>query len=296
MARAAVDLRLLAAEEGAHARLIAFPHAGASASAYRDWALPADFELWAVQLPARGPLASEPAAPSLAALSDGIVEALRPTLDAGVPFAFFGHSFGAIVAVEAARRLAELGLPTPLTLLLSAHPAPGVAIDVAQAGLSRSRTDEELLEGLRQWDFAPETLDAGDAALRALTVPPIRADLAMREAFCAAAAANEAVGGPPPPRLSMPVHVFGGAEDRSCPPPHLAKWADVAPDGPAAADVADAADAAFSCTLLGGGHFYLAEGAARAALLAHPPHDGAVRAVHHVALAHAHQAERLAPH
>ena len=298
----------------AQLRLFAFPHAGASTSAYREWDLPPLFELWAYQPAGRGSRFSEPAASNLHELVDSVVDALRPTLDAGVPVAFFGHSFGCLVAVEVARRLADLGLPTPLTLLLSAHPAPGVALDGAQATLSQSRTDEvrthatpartrtlprltllvraspgrspsllvqELLEGLRLWDFAPETLDAGDAELLKLTVPPIRADLAMREAYCADAVANEASGAPRPARLRMPLHVFGGAADRSCPHALLAKWALLAPtslpETDASNPTADAAAAAaaaeaegpFSLTTLPGGHFYLEQPEARAALQAH---------------------------
>ena len=127
--------------EDSQLRLIAFPHAGASATAYREWQLPAPYELWAFQPAGRGQRFSEPEASSLRELVNDVVDALRPTLDTGVPVAFFGHSFGCIVAVEVARRLIDLCLPTPLTLLLSAHPAPGVALDAAQATLSQSPTD-----------------------------------------------------------------------------------------------------------------------------------------------------------
>ena len=104
----------------AKARLIAFPHAGGSAAAYRDWELPAELELWAVQPAGRGARYSVRAATSLDELRDEVIEALKPTLDTGVPFAFFGHSFGCVLAVEVARALDQRALPLPLVLLLSA--------------------------------------------------------------------------------------------------------------------------------------------------------------------------------
>ena len=130
-------------QEGAHVRLIAFPHAGGSANAYRTWDdLPPEVELWAMQPPGRWPRHAEAPCGSFEELRDGILEALRPTIDAGVPFAFFRHSFGCIVAVEVARALKDWALPLPLTLLLSAHPAPGLTLEGSQAALSQNRTDE----------------------------------------------------------------------------------------------------------------------------------------------------------
>ena len=130
---------------------------------------------------------------------EAVISALEPTLETGMPFAFFGHSFGALVAAETARALAARERPVPLMLLLSAHQAPTAALGEEQAALSRLPSDEALLEALKLWDFAPDALSGGaadvetpggapaaspavDPSLLAVTMPPIRADLAMREA------------------------------------------------------------------------------------------------------------------
>ena len=144
---------------------------------------------------------------------------------------------------------------------------------------------QALLDGLRLWGFAPETLGTNDPELLALTVPPIRADLAMREAYCAAAAADQAAGAPCAPRLPMPVHVFGGSEDHSCPVAHLGQWAMLAPTSiltaadavpgasscatPRGLEAEAEADVPFSCTMLPGGHFYFESEPTRATLLGH---------------------------
>ena len=114
-------LTLLKAQESPHARLICFPHAGGSSTAFRAWELPEHMELWAVQPPGRGPRFAEPEIESLEALCEAIVDALRPTLDEGVPYCFFGHSFGCVVAVEVSHRLAERGLRAPRRTVAPCH-------------------------------------------------------------------------------------------------------------------------------------------------------------------------------
>ena len=135
-------LNVIRSSDSPVCRVFLFPHAGAGAAAYRDWELPPEFDIVAVQQPGRGPRRAEPACTSLDQLRDAVITALRPTLDEGVPFVFFGHSFGSIAAVEVARALADRGLAAPLALFLSAHPAPGVALDDAQLHLSQTATDE----------------------------------------------------------------------------------------------------------------------------------------------------------
>ena len=50
---------------------------------------------------------AEPPITSLPVLVDGIVAAITPHLD--IPFVFFGHSMGAILAAEVTRTLAREG-------------------------------------------------------------------------------------------------------------------------------------------------------------------------------------------
>jgi len=51
-----------------------------------------------------------------------MADELRPYLD--VPFAFFGHSMGALIAFELARHLRRRAWPAPRHLFLSAARAP----------------------------------------------------------------------------------------------------------------------------------------------------------------------------
>src|SRR5688500_5923578 len=79
-------------------RLFCFPHAGGGASGFHGWAdaLPGPVEVCPVQLPGRETRLREPAFTRLGPLVEALAGALRPYFDR--PFAFFGHSLGALVA------------------------------------------------------------------------------------------------------------------------------------------------------------------------------------------------------
>ncbi|MCC4321248.1 thioesterase II family protein [Streptomyces malaysiensis] len=112
-------LRGLGSREGtARQRLFVFPHAGAGASAYRLAAyLPDSVEVCTVQMPGRE---SRFARPTLTSL-DEAVATLAPLIanHAALPYAFFGHSMGSLLAFETARRLRALGTALPDHLFLS---------------------------------------------------------------------------------------------------------------------------------------------------------------------------------
>ena len=88
----------------ARLRLFCFPYAGAGASIFRTWpdGLPADVEVCPVQFPGRGTRLMERPFTQLSPLVQALAQALAPLLDK--PFAFFGHSLGALVGFELARR------------------------------------------------------------------------------------------------------------------------------------------------------------------------------------------------
>src|SRR6059058_3650797 len=88
-------------------RLICFPHAGGSASAYVPLAraLAPEVEVLAVQYPGRQDRRHEPPIEDVNRLADLAADVL-PT-DSARPYALFGHSMGALVAYETALRLSQ---------------------------------------------------------------------------------------------------------------------------------------------------------------------------------------------
>src|SRR5687767_9586753 len=94
-----------APSSNARFRLFCFPYAGIGVSAYRSWgaALPPDIEICPVQLPGRESRQNETPLTRLDDMVDAAAEGLRPFMN--VPFALFGHSMGALLAFELARKI-----------------------------------------------------------------------------------------------------------------------------------------------------------------------------------------------
>jgi medium-chain acyl-[acyl-carrier-protein] hydrolase len=160
-------------------RLFCFPYAGGSASTFRTWrtAFPASIDVCPVHLPGRGRRWRETPFEDLGRLVAASMTGLRAYLD--VPFAFFGHSFGALVGFEAARYLRRHGGPEPLALFLSACNAPHRPSPAPpMAGLP----DSALLDRLRVLGGTPPEALA-QPELMALYLPVVRADLTAAERY-----------------------------------------------------------------------------------------------------------------
>ncbi|MDT0263274.1 polyketide synthase [Jatrophihabitans lederbergiae] len=215
-------------------RLFAFPHAGGNPQIFADWALdlPGDVELVSFAMPGRGRLLDGAGYDSWPRLVADLIKAITG-LDDGAPFAFFGHSFGALVAFEVCRKLAELGRRTPEILFLSAHRAP----HLTSAEQAHTLPEPELLDRVRAWGLVPEE-HLQDEELMRLMLPPLRGDLALDATYPFRTGAEAG-------RLAVPVVVYGGTQDRTVRPAELHAWQQ------------HVEESAFLGTeLFDGGHFY----------------------------------------
>jgi medium-chain acyl-[acyl-carrier-protein] hydrolase len=105
-------------------RLFCFPFAGGSASTYKDWeqGLPESVEVCPINLPGRGARFNEEAHSNMHTLTNALIEALSSEIT--LPYFFFGHSMGTMVAFELSRKLRLLGKELPRHIFLSARPGP----------------------------------------------------------------------------------------------------------------------------------------------------------------------------
>lgn len=195
----------------AHIRLFCFPYAGGTAAEYHGWPamLPATIEVCAVQLPGRANRLAETPFASVPTLVPALEDALAPLLDK--PFAFFGHSMGALLAFELARHLRRTRALEPSHLFVSAARAPAIA---SREPALHDLTDAEFARALRHVEGTPaEVLD--DPDLMALVVPAVRADFAVCETY------RYRKG----PKLTCPVSALGGTYDRRVLRADLEGWA-----------------------------------------------------------------------
>lgn len=197
-------------------RLICFPYAGASAWMYRPWrdAFADGVEVRAVQLPGRGPRLHESRIESLDAAAAAVSAAILPLSDR--PLALFGHSFGALLAFECARRL-QAADACPVQLFVSAEDAPHVPD--RNPPLHHLERDEFLRE-LRALNGMPQAiLDCPD--LLEILLPVVRSDFTALETYTFRAG----------PALNCPITVFGGLHDPRTSIDGLARWGEVSAVG-----------------------------------------------------------------
>eukprot|EP00854_Cymbomonas_tetramitiformis_P003934 gene3934-4899_t len=115
------------------------------------------------------------------------------------PMAFFGHSCGAIVAFEVAKKFEQRRGAKPFLLIESGHTAPHIS-DAAKYGCMHKLPDSGLMDQLRTWGALPgEVLESEE--MMALVLPSLRADLELTETL---------PHRPDPIPLDIPIHALTG--------------------------------------------------------------------------------------
>lgn len=195
----------------ARIRLYCFPYAGGGASVFLPWSnrIGKDIDVWPIQLPGRENRVSEPCLVSVDDVAKGIAD--DPDLAFTGRFAFFGHSLGAIVGYEVARRLRESGRTAPVRLFASAHRAPQIPLSHPPCW---NLSDAEFQTRLMALNGTPSEVFR-DQALWDLMLPALRADFRLDETY---------VHVKPDVKLSCPITVLGGTTDEEIPIEHLAAW------------------------------------------------------------------------
>ncbi|WP_430458355.1 thioesterase II family protein [Rheinheimera sp.] len=169
-------LKALRCNDPAAPAVVVFHYAGGNSRIFTPWlqALPASFNLLAVQLPGRDERRHEPLPQDLRQLARECAGALK--LCPG-ELLLFGHSMGALLAFETALQLQALGKPVR-HLLLSARPAPQLPVRSRRSHL----TNDMLTDELRRLGGTPQEL-LQNPQLLALVLPVLRADYAMLENY-----------------------------------------------------------------------------------------------------------------
>ncbi|MFD0259737.1 thioesterase II family protein [Kitasatospora indigofera] len=212
-------------------KLVCLPHAGGSAGYYLPLSelLGPGIEVLAIQYPGRQDRWHEPLVEDIGTLADLITAALRPWT--GGPLALFGHSMGAVLGFEVARRLQDGPAGPPPALFASGRRAPSRTRNerVHLLGDDDLVAEIEALQGT-----APGAL--ADPELRALVLPGVRSDYRAVETYRC----------PPGVTVDVPVTVLVGDSDPRVSVAEAEAWSEHTTAGS-------------SVQVFPGGHFYLAE-------------------------------------
>jgi medium-chain acyl-[acyl-carrier-protein] hydrolase len=217
-------------QPNARLRLFCFPYAGGAATAYRMWSkfLPSTVDLCPVQLPGRGGQMSKQPFTQMTPLVEAAASELEPYFDR--PFAFFGHSMGAVIGFELARHLRRASKPGPLHLFVSGRRPPQSLKKIVP---TYNLPEPEFVELLRRLGGTPrEVLEHQE--LMPLLIPLLRADFELIQTY------SYTAGSP----LNCPITAYGGLQDPEVSQEELKDWG-------------QQTTGQFSMKMLPGDHFFL---------------------------------------
>jgi medium-chain acyl-[acyl-carrier-protein] hydrolase len=213
-------------------RVYCFPYAGAGASVFREWyrAFPTDVEVVGIQLPGRENRYSEERFNRLEPVLDTLGEVI--TYSADLPFVFFGHSLGALLAFELTRMLRRQKSRGPSHLIVSGRGAPQL---VSSKEFIYLLDDNAFLQRMKELNGTPKELLANTEVMR-FFIPLLRDDFAISETY-------SCIDQTP---LACPLTAFGGDADVDVSEQQLAAWKHFS-------------DGQFDYEIFPGDHFYIHE-------------------------------------
>jgi medium-chain acyl-[acyl-carrier-protein] hydrolase len=216
---------------GAKARLFCFPFAGGSAAVFAGWGegLKPDIEVWAAQPRGRGSRFRESLHRSVREMVEDYMAVLRDLQD--LPYAFYGHSLGGLLAFELARQLHHEGLALPQHLFIGASAPPVLGLLHPQI---HHLPDEPFVAAVQErYSGIPEAV-LSEPELMELFLPALKADFAAHETFDRSRVT----------RVACPITAFAGCEDPVIQPAMMEEWS-------------RHTDAAFRLNSIPGDHFFL---------------------------------------
>lgn len=181
----------------ATSRLVCLPHAGGSAPFYLPVAvaLTPGVDVVAIQYPGRHDRRAERPIDDMAVLADRLSGILRRQPE--LPLTLFGHSMGAILGFEIARRLETEGAG-PVRLFASGRRAPSACRDETV----HLRDDAGILAEIRALNGTDSSV-LGNSELMRAALPALRADYQAIETYRCA----------PDITVSCPITVLTGDSD-----------------------------------------------------------------------------------
>lgn len=179
--------------------LFCFPFAGGSQFSYNDFDkhMPEHARLIKIDLPGHGKRIGEPLLSDVDAIVFDLLKWIGDDLHE--PYAFFGHSFGALVSYRLAALIAGKNIPDPLHLFVSGQQGPSVAPGNKDIHLLPR---EAFIEKVVEYGGIPEEV-SNNRDLMDFVEPMLRADFQAEGTY---------VHKEEPP-LDAPITVMVGSDD-----------------------------------------------------------------------------------
>ena len=169
-------------------RLFCFPFAGGSAAVFAGWGerMKPDVEVWTALPRGRGMRFRETPFKTVQAMVDEYFTALRAGLEAGtesgldLPYAFYGHSLGGLMAFELTRRLQAEGLPMPERVFVGATAPPHLGL-IHEA--IHHLPDGEFVTAIQERYAGIPAEVLNEPELLEIFLPALKADFAAYERY-----------------------------------------------------------------------------------------------------------------
>ncbi len=190
-------------------RLFCLPYAGGGASIFRSWQrrMSSSVDVCAIQPPGRENRIAEPPVPCARTLVAMICDAIFPLMN--IPYIFFGHSMGSLLAFEVCRELRRRRLPQPERLFVSASRPP----HIPEPRPLHHLPDDLFIEELRRFSGTPEAVLRNEELMR-IFIPILRTDFSLEETYVFQ---DEAP-------LAVPFTAYYGTEDPEAPRELVSQW------------------------------------------------------------------------
>lgn len=217
-------------------RIFCFAYAGGSPSAFAGWGerLGPEIEVLSAHLRGRAMRFSEPPDRTMAKIVEDLFEGLRTHLD--LPYAFYGHSLGALMAFELILRLQREGLPLPEHFFIGASVPPHLGLIHEEI---HHLKDAEFVTAIQdRYSGIPDAV-LNEPELMEIFLPVLKADFTAYERYRLAGTE----------RIEIPITAFEGDTDPGIPTGTMAAWEKLT-------------EGAFELYTVPGGHFFLTESAA----------------------------------
>jgi len=197
---------------------------------FREWPehVPKEVEICAVQLAGRENRHREILSAEVGPMVDELMETLVNHLE--IPFAFFGHSLGALVAFVCARQVRKQRDRLPIHLFVSGRSAPQCP---NRKEPFHALPLEAFIQKLRELGGTEDSI-LGDTELLEYLIPILRADFKMNETY-------QYTSERP---LDCPISAFRGSQDPLMTYDDVAAWR-------------DQTTRAFRLRAMPGGHFFI---------------------------------------